>query len=104
MLGEQQSSQSRTFALVIHGGKTFQPNDQQLEKKGDRPWCDHCRKRGHTIDTYWNIHGKLPTSGNLRLNCNSKSYHSESENPNNQTTTSPFTIHQGAIRGVSRSP
>ncbi|RVW68484.1 hypothetical protein CK203_060193 [Vitis vinifera] len=27
MLGEQQSSQSETFALVIHGGETFQPND-----------------------------------------------------------------------------
>ena len=26
-LGEQQSSQSETSALVIHGGETFQPND-----------------------------------------------------------------------------
>ena len=27
MLGEQQSSQSETSALVIHGGETFQQND-----------------------------------------------------------------------------
>ena len=27
MLREQQSSQSRTSTLVIHDGKTFQPND-----------------------------------------------------------------------------
>ena len=94
MFGEQQSSQSRTFALVIHGVETFQPNDQRLGKKGDRPWCDHCQKRGHTTDTCWKIHMKLPTSGNPRLNCNSKAYHSESENPNNQTTTSSFTKEQ----------
>ena len=41
-LGEQQSSQSETSALVIHGEEAFQPNDQQLGKKGDCPWCENC--------------------------------------------------------------
>ena len=94
MLGEQQSSQSKISALVIHGGETFQPNDQRLGKRGDRPWCDHCRKWGHTRDTCWKIHGKPPIGRNLRLNRNSKAYHSESKNLNNQTTTSPFTKEQ----------
>uniref|UniRef100_F6HQB1 Uncharacterized protein n=1 Tax=Vitis vinifera TaxID=29760 RepID=F6HQB1_VITVI len=42
---------------------------------GDCPWCDHCQKRGHTKDTCWNIHRKLPTGRNLRPNHNSKAYH-----------------------------
>ena len=25
-----------------------------------RPWCEHCRKPGHTKDTCWEIHGKPP--------------------------------------------
>ena len=41
-LGEQQSSQSETSALVIHGEAAFQPIDQQLGKKGDCPWCENC--------------------------------------------------------------
>ena len=41
MLGEQQSSQSKISALVIHGEAAFQPIDQQLGKKGDCPWCEN---------------------------------------------------------------
>ena len=61
---------------------------------GDCPWCDHCQKRGHTKDTCWNIHRKLPTGRNLRPNHNSKAYHGESKNLYNQITTSPFTKEQ----------
>ncbi|KAL5808179.1 hypothetical protein ACOSQ3_028870 [Xanthoceras sorbifolium] len=32
-------------------------NDQQ-QRKG-RPWCDHCRRLGHTKETCWKIHRKL---------------------------------------------
>ncbi|KAL5741619.1 hypothetical protein ACOSP7_028351 [Xanthoceras sorbifolium] len=32
-------------------------NDHQ-QRKG-RPWCDHCRRLGHTKETCWKIHRKL---------------------------------------------
>lgn len=25
-----------------------------------RPWCDHCRRRGHVKDSCWKLHGKPP--------------------------------------------
>lgn len=27
-------------------------------QRKNRPWCDHCKKPGHTKDTCWVIHGK----------------------------------------------
>ncbi|PON38651.1 hypothetical protein PanWU01x14_311070, partial [Parasponia andersonii] len=34
--------------------------DQEGDKRGgkQRPWCDHCRKPWHTLETYWKLHGK----------------------------------------------
>lgn len=53
MLGSQNAvTYSESSALAAKGN---QPHFQQ--KKG-RPWCDHCRKTGHTRDTCWIIHGK----------------------------------------------
>lgn len=28
------------------------------QKKNGRPWCDHCKRPGHTKDNCWKIHGK----------------------------------------------
>lgn len=28
------------------------------QKKTGRPWCDHCKRPGHTKETCWKIHGK----------------------------------------------
>ncbi|RVX00895.1 Retrovirus-related Pol polyprotein from transposon TNT 1-94 [Vitis vinifera] len=41
------------------GFKTqFAPFDNRQKIKGGRPWCDHCRKLGHSRETCWKIHGK----------------------------------------------
>ena len=34
---------------------------RSTESDGERrkkPWCDHCKKPGHTKETCWKIHGK----------------------------------------------
>ena len=36
----------------------FAPIDNRQKNKGGRPWCDHCRKPGHSRETCWKIHGK----------------------------------------------
>ncbi|CAH9091924.1 unnamed protein product [Cuscuta epithymum] len=28
------------------------------QRKNGRPWCDHCKRPGHTKETCWKIHGK----------------------------------------------
>ncbi|XP_020577062.1 uncharacterized protein LOC110022451 [Phalaenopsis equestris] len=39
---------------------THIPSTDNRQRQG-RPWCDHCRRSGHTRDTCWRIHGK-PTN------------------------------------------
>ena len=39
-------------------GYQFTPFDNRQKIKGGRPWCDHCRKPGHSRETCWKIHGK----------------------------------------------
>ena len=29
------------------------------KRRGNRPWCDHCKRMGHTKETCWKLHGKL---------------------------------------------
>ena len=43
---------SESLALAAKGPRA---NSQQ---KKSRPWCEHCRKTGHTKDTCWFLHGK----------------------------------------------
>ena len=56
MMGSQESvTNPESLALVVRGNP-YNNNDNR-PKKG-RPWCDHCRRSGHTKDTCWKIHGK----------------------------------------------
>nr|DAD26587.1 TPA_asm: hypothetical protein HUJ06_028055 [Nelumbo nucifera] len=32
--------------------------NQQQSRKGGRPWCEHCRRPGHTKETCWKLYGK----------------------------------------------
>ena len=42
-------------ALVVKGP---QHNSFENRPRRGRPWCDHCRKPGHTRETCWKLHGK----------------------------------------------
>ena len=55
MLGDVPSlnSPENSSALAAKGN---QGNGSKM-KKG-RPWCEHCRRPGHTRETCWKIHGK----------------------------------------------
>jgi hypothetical protein len=37
---------------------THSSSQDRQSKKGNRPWCDHCKRVGHVRDTCWKIHGK----------------------------------------------
>ena len=37
-----------------------QNGDSRTGDKNGNPWCNHCRRVGHTKDTCWEIHGKPP--------------------------------------------
>ena len=45
-----------------------------------RPWCEHCRKTGHSKDTCWEIHGK-PTDWKPKQNNKNRSYQAVVDNP-----------------------
>ena len=42
-------------AVAAHGPY---PNNNGGQKKNNRLWSEHCRRTGHTKETYWKIHGK----------------------------------------------
>lgn len=44
--------------LSIEGSAMAARGDQRSFQKKTRPWCDHCKKPGHTKETCWIIHGK----------------------------------------------
>ena len=55
MMGShQQPNMAESSALKTQ----FTPFDNCQKIKGGRPWCDHCRKSGHSRETCWKIHGK----------------------------------------------
>lgn len=56
MMGSQDSVTNPESSALAVRGNPFNNNDHK-PKKG-RPWCDHCRRPGHTKDTCWKIHGK----------------------------------------------
>ncbi|KAL5565431.1 hypothetical protein UlMin_028595 [Ulmus minor] len=57
MMGSQNHQSTTKISALAARGSSFQATDNRKKKQG-RPWCDHCRKTGHTKETCWNIHGK----------------------------------------------
>ena len=54
MMGTQASSNAPEGSALVSRGTNAADSRQ---RKG-RPWCDHCRRPGHTKETCWKIHGK----------------------------------------------
>lgn len=49
MLGTQNSSKNLENSALVARGTQSNNNNHQMKK--NRPWCDHCRKPGHTKKT-----------------------------------------------------
>ncbi|PON67215.1 hypothetical protein PanWU01x14_103900 [Parasponia andersonii] len=69
MLGDQNSVNyqvaaagdrpTETTALAVNKTGGFSGN-RNLNKQGERPWCTHCNKQGHTRENCFHIHGFPP--------------------------------------------
>ncbi|KAL3520220.1 hypothetical protein ACH5RR_018369 [Cinchona calisaya] len=82
----------QSSALAARGIQQ-QGNDNRT-KKG-RPWCDHCKKSGHSRDNRWKIHGKptdrKPSKGAQDKEC--RGNHVSIEGPTS-FDSNPFTVEQ----------
>ena len=61
MLGSKNDSHNiKSSALVarVPQSNTTRGPHNNSQKKNNRPWCDHCRRIGHTRETCWRIQGK----------------------------------------------
>ncbi|RVW20455.1 Retrovirus-related Pol polyprotein from transposon RE1 [Vitis vinifera] len=73
----------------------FAPFDNRQKIKGGRPWCDHCRKPGHSRETCWKIHGK-PVDWKPRqpLEKEGRGNHVATDEQSPQPEASPFNKEQ----------
>lgn len=56
MMGSQGISTTTENSALVSRKQNFSSNDNRARK--GRPWCDHCRKPGHTKEVCWKLHGK----------------------------------------------
>ncbi|RVW33868.1 Retrovirus-related Pol polyprotein from transposon TNT 1-94 [Vitis vinifera] len=73
----------------------FAPFDNRQKIKGGRPWCDHCKKPGHSRETCWKIHGK-PVDWKPRqpLEKEGRGNHVATDEQSPQPEASPFNKEQ----------
>nr|CAD1831090.1 unnamed protein product [Ananas comosus var. bracteatus] len=57
MMGPSQHLNIAENSALVTLKTQFAPSDNRQKNKG-RPWCDYCRKPGHSRDTCWKLHGK----------------------------------------------
>ncbi|RVW59858.1 Retrovirus-related Pol polyprotein from transposon RE1 [Vitis vinifera] len=92
MMGShQQLNMAESSALKTQ----FAPFDNRQKIKGGRPWCDHCRKSGHSRETCWKIHGK-PVDWKPRqpLEKEGRGNHVATDEQSPQLEASPFNKEQ----------
>ncbi|RVW74059.1 Retrovirus-related Pol polyprotein from transposon TNT 1-94 [Vitis vinifera] len=92
MMGShQQLNMAESSALKTQ----FAPFDNRQKIKGGRPWCDHCRKSGHSRETCWKIHGK-PVDWKPRqpLEKEGRGNHVATDEQSPQPKASPFNKEQ----------
>ena len=75
-------------ALIIRNKWPSATTFQSQKDKGNKEnyWCDFCRRKGHTRDRCWKLHGKPSTiyEGNLVMN---SEVNSQSDAPKNKSNT-----------------
>ncbi|WKA11938.1 hypothetical protein VitviT2T_029385 [Vitis vinifera] len=92
MMGShQQLNMAESSALNTQ----FAPFENRQKIKGGRPWCDHCRKPGHSRETCWKIHGK-PVDWKPRqpLEKEGRGNHVATDEQSPQPEASPFNKEQ----------
>ena len=73
----------------------FTLSDNRRKNKGGRPWCDQCRKSGHSRETCWKIHGKLANwKPSQLLEKEGRGNHVAIEKQSPQLEASPFNKEQ----------
>ncbi|RVW16161.1 Retrovirus-related Pol polyprotein from transposon RE2 [Vitis vinifera] len=79
-------------------------SEVRREERG-RPWCDHCRKPGHSRETCWKIHGK-PVDWKPRqpLEKEGRGNHVATDEQSPQPEASPFNKEQMEILQKLLSP
>ncbi|RVW29262.1 Retrovirus-related Pol polyprotein from transposon TNT 1-94, partial [Vitis vinifera] len=79
-------------------------SEVRREERG-RPWCDHCRKSGHSRETCWKIHGK-PVDWKPRqpLEKEGRGNHVATDEQSPQPEASPFNKEQMEILQKLLSP
>lgn len=80
--------------MAAKGFENPMSNDYPLGRRGNKPLCDHCHKRGHTRDTYWKIHGKPQNWKNPRTTWNTRAFHIAAKILDSQQGASPFSKEQ----------
>ncbi|KAI9162379.1 hypothetical protein LWI28_026726 [Acer negundo] len=62
MMGPMVKAENSPIGAAIDGSalavRGTQNNFNDGRPRRGRPWCDHCRRPGHTKETCWKIHGK----------------------------------------------
>ncbi|RVX22935.1 hypothetical protein CK203_008436 [Vitis vinifera] len=96
MMGSQNSAPTIEGSALIARGPPSNTNSENRQKNG-RPWCDHCRRLGHSRENCWKIHGKpADWKPSKPVNDREGSAHSVvvSEDKLTSIKTSPFTKEQ----------
>ena len=96
MMGSQNSAPTIEGSALIARGPPSNTNSENSQKNG-RPWCDHCRRLGHSRENCWKTHGKpADWKPSKPVNDREGSAHSVvvSEDKLTSTKTSPFTKEQ----------
>src|ERR1051325_4825973 len=57
---------SVTVPIVESSALAARGNQSRPPQRKNRPWCDHCKKPGHTQENCWVIHGKPPNARPFR--------------------------------------
>ena len=96
MMGSQNSALSIEGSALVARGSPSNTNSENRQNNG-RPWCDHCRKLGHSRENCWKIHGKLVDwKPSKPFNDRESSAHDVvvSKDKPTSTKTNPFTKEQ----------